>query len=228
MPSTPSTQIAASGQPAPAPAGVRAPVRDRGQRSERALLEAGRELLKQRHFDTLRLEDICRTAGLTTGAFYRRFAGKDAFLASLQARAIDDMRASLASLRLTLGNDALAPAEITLTFATPMLDWARENRGVLRALMQRATQERGQWSHFREIAPQVVSTLSPPLHAALGIRRTATSERRLAIAYQIAAGAVVNMIINNPGPMHLGNRRLAQTLADSMLSFFTYRAKGAR
>ena len=53
------------------------------------------------------------------------------------------------------------------------------------------------------------------------MRRTAASERRLAIAYQIAAGAVMNMIINDPGPMHLGDKRLTGELADAMLSYFT-------
>lgn len=202
-------------------AGVRPPVRGRGHRSEQALLDAGRDLLKRRHFDALRLEDICAAANLTTGAFYRRFAAKEVFLASLHARAEHDMRAMLATLQPALratGGDA---RKTVMAFAGPMLDWAREHRGVLRALLQRATQERGRWARFRDIAPVAVATLSPALHAALGMRRTAASERRLAIAYQIAAGAVINMIINDPGPLHLGDKRLAAELADSILSYFT-------
>jgi len=58
------------------------------------LLAAAREVLADRGYDGLRVEDVLREAGLSTRAFYRHFSGKDALFLALfeQESARADLR----------------------------------------------------------------------------------------------------------------------------------------
>jgi AcrR family transcriptional regulator len=61
------------------------------------LLSAAREVLAERGYDGLRVEDVLREAGLSTRAFYRHFSGKAALFLALfeqeSARADQRLRA---------------------------------------------------------------------------------------------------------------------------------------
>ena len=48
--------------------------------TERAILAAATELSRERSFDKVSVRDICRKAGITTGAFYHHFKSKDELL----------------------------------------------------------------------------------------------------------------------------------------------------
>lgn len=209
----------AAARPAPVIDGLLPPRQERGARSERALHDAGRKLLIRHHFDALKIEEICAAAGLTTGAFYRRFAGKEVLLHSLQAAAyrdaVDGMRRIEQELARHRGQ---AEAQLDI-FLGALLRWCRTNQGVLRATLQRATRVRGEWTPFRRIPKVAHRVLAGPLLASLGAHRTARAERALAAAFQLAVGAVINMIINDPGPMRLRERALAADLRDAMLGY---------
>ncbi|RWA51355.1 hypothetical protein AU476_23120 [Cupriavidus sp. UYMSc13B] len=51
----------------------------RAGRTTEALLDAGRQLLRERTLDSLTNQEICAAAHVTTGAFYGRFKSKQAF-----------------------------------------------------------------------------------------------------------------------------------------------------
>jgi AcrR family transcriptional regulator len=199
--------------------GIVPPRQQRGARSEKALLEAARRLLKRHHFDALKIDAICAAAGLTTGAFYRRFAGKEILLHSLQAAAyrdaVDGVRRIEAELEDQRGH---AEAQLDI-FLRAMLRWCRANQGVLRTTLQRATSARREWTPFRRIPRLAQEILAEPLFGSLGVRRSRQAERAFAAAFQLAAGAVINMIINDPGPMRLRDRELAADLRDAMLGY---------
>jgi len=204
---------------APAVDGIVQPRQRRGARSERALLDAARTLLKRHHFDALKIEEICAAVGLTTGAFYRRFAGKEVLLHSLQAAAYQDAVEGLRALEGELAARRGRPEAQLDLFVDAMLRWCRANQGVLRATLQRSTRERRAWTPFRRIPRLAQEFLADPLLASLDARRTQAARREVAAAFQLAAGAVINMIINDPGPMRLRDERLAEDLRDAMLGY---------
>lgn len=53
-----------------------------GRETERNILSTALELMRERGFDKVSVRDICRRAGITTGAFYHHFPSKEALLES--------------------------------------------------------------------------------------------------------------------------------------------------
>ena len=54
--------------------------REQGHQTEQAILQAAMELSRRQSFDKVSVRDICRRAGITTGAFYHHFRTKDELL----------------------------------------------------------------------------------------------------------------------------------------------------
>lgn len=48
--------------------------------TEKKILNAALDLMRERGFDKVSIRDICRAAGITTGAFYHHFPSKEALL----------------------------------------------------------------------------------------------------------------------------------------------------
>ncbi len=60
----------------PAPSKVAPPLQERSRISQDKLLKAARDLIEEKGFAQASLREICRRAGLTSGAFYARFSSK--------------------------------------------------------------------------------------------------------------------------------------------------------
>lgn len=203
--------------------GVTPPRQKRGARTERALLDAGRRLLRRRHFDALRIEEICADAGLTTGAFYRRFASKDAYLRYLQSAAVAAAEAALDEIHAKVSRHPGNSLQHLGVFTAGMIAWCRAHEGVLKASLQRASRQPRAWAPFRRIPKLVLLCLRNSLRNSLPAKQA--SARALAAAYQIAAGTVINMMINDPGPMRLRDPGLASELARAMLGYLRMEAR---
>lgn len=67
-------------------AGAEPPKQARSRRSYERILDATAELLADRSFDEITVDEIVERAGYTKGAFYHRFDGKDVLLRHLVAR----------------------------------------------------------------------------------------------------------------------------------------------
>ena len=59
------------------------PRQQRSRDSLRRIVEAGRDLLRERDFDSVTVDDIVQRAGSSKGAFYHRFADKEGLLLHL-------------------------------------------------------------------------------------------------------------------------------------------------
>lgn len=56
------------------------PAQRRSRKADRSLAKAARELLAERPYSDIRVEDVARRAGVSVGGFYGRFRGKSALL----------------------------------------------------------------------------------------------------------------------------------------------------
>lgn len=53
---------------------------DQARETERNILQAALSLMRERDFDKVSVRDICKQAGITTGAFYHHFPSKESLL----------------------------------------------------------------------------------------------------------------------------------------------------
>ena len=102
------------------------------------ILDAAEQVLTEKSFGEATLAEIMDRAGVTVGAFYRRFPDKDALLRHLDERFFSEMQATV--------NAVLAPAkwpkstarEIIVEFSIQAVEVYSLRRGLLRSLFLRA------------------------------------------------------------------------------------------
>ena len=67
--------------------------RRQSRETEKRLMQTAWELMSEQSFDAVSVRDICRKAGVTTGAFYHHFPTKEALLDRGYERMDDFIRA---------------------------------------------------------------------------------------------------------------------------------------
>jgi AcrR family transcriptional regulator len=80
-----------------------------------------REMLKKKSFDELRIEEICRNADVSVGAFYHHFMSKDGIIIELY-RETD----KLFETQVAAGLQAREPAERVLEYLMCQCEYAQE------------------------------------------------------------------------------------------------------
>lgn len=180
------------------------------------MLQAGRELIEASgNLDDLSINDIVERAGTSIGAFYRRFDNKDAFFEVVQDRVmtegLDYVRAILQRDTVWRSNDAGALSDAVVAFYVLVF---RRNRGLYHASLLRSSQLKPSWDAAKEANREVLALLVPRLVDALLAARGAPASQAAALDFEVRAsvqminGLLVNIILNDPGPLSLASRRL--------------------
>lgn len=146
------------------------------------ILDAAEEVLSEKSFTEATLAEIVDRAGLTVGAFYRRFPDKDALLHHLDERYFTEMH--------DRANVLLDPARWTGQPLSAVFDaLAREGvvlysarRGLLRSLFLRARTDRVLQVSARRVNGHFIARLQ----ALLGPRRDELSHPDVAAAVPLA------------------------------------------
>lgn len=104
----------------------RSPTQDRSRAAEKRLARAARELLADRSYSEVRVDDVARRAGVSVGGFYGRFKGKAALL---HLADIDFLDACRDAFDEEVPEDTVGtPEEILLSFVTVMVGEFRRHR----------------------------------------------------------------------------------------------------
>jgi AcrR family transcriptional regulator len=193
------------------------PRQARSQIGLEKMLVAGRELIEAAgNLDDLAITDIVERSGTSIGAFYRRFESKDTFFELVQHRVMEeglefvrDMVANAADWR---SGDA---GRIADAIVAMYLQAFRRNRGLYHASLLRVARPQATWDVVKEANREALALIVPPLVAALARERKAepaTLEFDVQAALQLILGMLVNIVLNDPGPLSLASRRLGPWL----------------
>lgn len=110
------------------------PKQERGQRRQEAVIQAGLRLLKTETLESLTMSQLAKEAGCSVGNIYKRFSGKEGFLAVLIASVTEDLlrvtreRLEIATERSSTLHEAIR--EIVALYVMT----CREYRGLIRAI----------------------------------------------------------------------------------------------
>jgi len=196
------------------------PRQARSQIGLEKMLQAGRELIEASgNLDELSITDIVERSGTSIGAFYRRFDSKDMFFDVVLDRAMTEgrnrVRDAVASGPEWRSGDARAVADAIVAMYVHSF---RRNRGLFHASLLRVSRPRATWDVVKEANRDVLALIVPPLVAAIvkerGVQKADVDaiEFEVKAALQLILGMLVNIVLNDPGPLSLSSRRLTSWL----------------
>ena len=154
----------------------------------RQILEAAYDCFARGGFTAVTMQEIAVQAGLSAGALYRYFDGKEALVAALAARGREERRTALEAL--TKGGGAAALAR---TVAGMLRFLAGEAAAAAIRLDVRLWAEALDHPAVREIVAAELAALREPIAAYLSRERRAGRVRR-DVDPQAAARAVVSLL----------------------------------
>ncbi len=141
----------------------RPPQQHRSQETLDRILDAAEHVLDDKSFSEATLVEITERAGVTIGAFYRRFPDKDALLHLMDERFFAEIYAR--------GDAVLDPrrlpnasiTDVMVAFTREAVDVYRARRGLLRSLFLRARMDDVIRQSAREVNAHLIERLSDVL-----------------------------------------------------------------
>ena len=180
----------------------------RGRRTYDALIETGFALLESNELEAISIAELAKTAGYSVGAFYARFHSKDEFFDAMVAHHLEHRTKARDHLLATLPTDTLIDGLIG-----DLVRHYWKRRRFWRAALVRNIRDPDFWepirAHGREFADLLIDRISK--HA----RRPLTKEEdaNVRFAFQVALGTINNAIMNQPGPVFIGQAAFVEHLA---------------
>ncbi|MGV3590458.1 MAG: TetR/AcrR family transcriptional regulator [Gammaproteobacteria bacterium] len=180
---------------------------ERGQVTYDAMIAAGFRLLEQRDLQDISIAELVRSAGYSVGAFYSRFHGKDEFFDALVARHLETRTATQKHLFATLPRDTLLDELIA-----NVVNYYWDHRKFWRAVLVRSVRDAAFWEPIRKHGHEFTGRFLERLYKETGRKLTKEEEANVYFAFQIILGMINSTLINQHGPIFMGQRLFIQEL----------------
>jgi len=185
-----------------------------------ALIQAGRKALDEKFFDEMTIGEIARDAGASVGAFYGRFANKEAFFSAIQEITVADIEARLKAQLARPEVEALSDGKFLAAVAKFTVEIFRKHRGLYMASFKHSSTKPGAWSPIRRLGYSASGLFAAKLGPRLQQLGKPASEREIRIGLQFMNGLLVNAVLNDPGPLSLDDRKMPAYIGRFLCSFF--------
>lgn len=155
------------------------------------LVASGHVLIEQGGFAGTSMADIARAAGCSVGALYMRFRDKEALF---QCVAEVSMAQALEAMRQRAAAGRYAQPTLEATIAAVVEDHAgfvAGNKGMIRALYERALQEPRYWTIVRSAGYEMVTLWTAAIAASAGREHDAAFARQVRIALRYVNSVLV-------------------------------------
>jgi AcrR family transcriptional regulator len=193
-------------------------LQSRSRAQVQRIIDAGLELVKERNFADVTMDQIAERAGCSVGTLYKRFTNKDALLEVLTVNAREEIVTGAGIGTSPRPFAASTLDELIRQIIGFLVANMQKHEGLLRALMVHQVLKPGANRILQNTSALVADTL---VDAAREFRPEALDpvqfERELRVVYQMAVGTLINIIINAPGPMQLQDDDLADTIANTII-----------
>jgi AcrR family transcriptional regulator len=200
----------------------RPPQQTRSQATLDRILDAAECVLEEKSFGEATLAEIMERAGVTVGAFYRRFPDKDALLHLLDNRFFAELHElAQSSLGDAKWNGATVP-EIVNGFTATAVQLYKARRGLLRSLFLRARTDPVIMKSARDVNAQYIDRLRTLLLARSDQLRHPNPERAVELGFMILVGALRETLLFGevwPDPQGVVDDGLPKELARVYLAY---------
>lgn len=197
-------------------AGVLPARQQRSREVVSGLLEAALKLLADRDFAALSIADICAEAGVTAGAFYKRFDSKDLFIEFLQRLIVEEVRRNMATSLDPEKVVALGLRDFLQKSVNATARWYRQYEGFARASLRYAQTHPESWSPLRETGARYTAAIEPIIMRILDRPNDKAVRDAVRFCVQFMLGTFNTMVLIDPGPYRLRDAKSVAMLADAM------------
>lgn len=180
-------------------AGKLAIKQERGHITYDALIEAGFKLLVERDIEDISIFELARVAGYSVGAFYARFRSKDEFFDALIERHLERRTDTQKRLVETLPREALVPDLIS-----NIVDYYWNNHVFWSAVLRRTLRDPALWEPFRQHFNENLERFNARVEQEIARPLNEKEVRSITFAFQTVMGTINISIINQPGPVFIG------------------------
>jgi AcrR family transcriptional regulator len=172
----------------------------RSRRTRDALIAAAWKLLATRSWQVISISDLVKAAGCSVGAFYARFADKEALLEALASEFLktrwEEREKSFAALK---AEEDYAAHAILGSYHHLM-----KHRNFWNAALIKGANDPAFWEPFRASGRRTLG-LTIECHERRIRRKLSSQEiQHISFAFQMANGVINNGIVNRPGPLLFG------------------------
>lgn len=199
----------------------RPPQQTRSQETLDRILDAAERVLEEKSFTEATLAEIMERAGVTVGAFYRRFPDKDALLHLLDERFFHQMQERANALLDPSHWQGASVAEILTEFARTAVEVYVAKRGVARSVFLRARVDPVIQATGRQINAHIIERLRSLLLDPTR-RREVTHpdpERAIALGFMMFYGALrETTVFGEVWPEH--RQLVGENLGDEMAHLY--------
>ncbi len=193
-------RILNSSQAAPPFGGLRGPLPTKQERSRKtrdALITAAWKLLRTQAWQVISINDLVKAAGCSVGAFYSRFADKEALLEALASEWLKERWEDRAKGFAALG----AAADYAAYAILSSYHYLMQYQNFWRAVLVKGANDPVFWEPFRASGLQTMQLTVECHERNIGRRLEEEEIQRIRFAFQMANGAINNGIVNRPGPL---------------------------
>lgn len=171
----------------------------RSLKTYEALVSTGFRLLEDKDLEDISIAELTKEAGYSVGAFYARFESKDEFFEAMVELHVQNRQSTQSNLF-----DEMACTELPQAIVQDAVTYYWGRRRFWRASLTRSGRDPDFWQPIRKLGLQfgqgLVETLSKKLNRSL----TEAEETNVYFAFQITFGTINNTIMNQPGPIFMG------------------------
>jgi len=199
----------------------RPPQQTRSQETLDRILDAAERVLEEKSFTEATLAEIMERAGVTVGAFYRRFPDKDALLHLLDERFFRDMEQRAEELIDPERWRGASVTEILTKFANTAVEVYVAKRGVARSVFLRARVDPVIQSTARQVNAHLIDRLRVLLldPSRRGELTHPDPERAIALGFMMFFGALrETTVFGEVWPDH--HQLVGETLGDEMARLY--------
>jgi AcrR family transcriptional regulator len=168
----------------------------RSRETRDRLLAAGRQLLERGAFEATSIADIASDAECSVGAFYHRFADKEAFFTVVIESVLAEM---VAEAKLAITYERFAEATVEATLEACVAYWIEvhlRNQGLFRTVMKKTLHEAESWKPVRRQGAATLNHFILLLAAKCGKSDSRSFQYRAEVGFQIVSGLLMNATLH--------------------------------
>lgn len=177
-----------------------------------ALISAGLEIIEEKDFGSTTVGDVAAMAGASVGAFYERFESKEVFFSALQEIVATEIEVAV---RRCVAHPSFAGFDATTAIFSIVAVWLagiRKHRGLMRASLRHFPERAEAWFPLARLGKNMTEIYADVLLTRSKRTQRAVLIENVSIAVQFVHGLIVNMILNDPGPLKLDDGKLETSI----------------